>query len=177
MITRATQGSCSLEADERSRLAEAADGDPPYDITSSFTSTCTPTYICKNFHHLRRNATGKVWSWKRRTEHVELRAESLPGLTPSLIKCIFLRRRHQLATPTEQGFSEACCRYLQPQVCSAPTAMAKRSHGRKLHCNGQSLFTSDSVLPGTLDQPQSDGSFWGNTLLHLLHIARTMIML
>lgn len=44
MITRATQGSCSLEADERSRLAEAADGDPPYDITSSFTSTCTPTY-------------------------------------------------------------------------------------------------------------------------------------
>lgn len=45
MISRATQGSCSLEADERSRLAEAADGDPPYDITSSFTSTCTPTYV------------------------------------------------------------------------------------------------------------------------------------
>lgn len=45
MITRATQGSCSLEADERSRLAEAADGDPPYDITSSFTSTRTSTYV------------------------------------------------------------------------------------------------------------------------------------
>lgn len=46
MITRATQGLCSLEADERtrSRLAEAADGDPPYDIPSSFTSTCTSTY-------------------------------------------------------------------------------------------------------------------------------------
>lgn len=37
--------STEVEADERSRLAEAADGDPPYDITSTFTSTCTPTYV------------------------------------------------------------------------------------------------------------------------------------
>lgn len=49
MITRATQGSCSLEADERSRLAEAADGGPPlrhhFKLHVYMRCTCTYMYV------------------------------------------------------------------------------------------------------------------------------------
>lgn len=70
MITRATQGSCSLEADERSRLAEAADGDPPplklhLYMYTYLTYVKTPIIFAETL--LARSGHGRLG---RRTKHV-----------------------------------------------------------------------------------------------------------